>query len=83
VAGVAIVALSDLITPGWLVDVTATVAFAGGAATAVLGYVQWQRIERAMRLGEPLPPGVGAVVVIATILAIAIIGAIALIGVGA
>jgi putative membrane protein len=82
VAGVAVVALSDLITPAWLVDITATLAFTGGAATALLGYVQWQRIERAMRLDQPLPSGVGAVVVIATILAIAIIGAVALIGIG-
>jgi putative membrane protein len=81
VAGVAIVALSELVTPAWLVDVTATLAFLGGGAVAVLGYVQWQRVERAMRRQEPLPSGVGAVVVLATILAMAVIGATALIGV--
>ena len=78
VAGVAIVALSDLITPDWLAEVTATFAFAGGALTALLGYVQWQRIERALRREEPLPSGIGAMVVIATILAIAIVGVVAL-----
>jgi putative membrane protein len=81
VAGVAVVALSDLITPPWLVDVIASLAFVGGGATAILGYVQWRRIERAMRLHEPLPAGVGAVVVIATIIGIALIGAVALINV--
>jgi len=81
VAGVAVVALSELITPEWLVEVTAGVAFLGGAVTATLGYLQWQRVERALRRREPLPAGVGAVVVLATILAIALIGAIALIDV--
>jgi hypothetical protein len=36
-----------------------------------------------MRLAEPMPAGVGAVVVLAAIVAIAIVGAIALLGVGA
>jgi putative membrane protein len=81
VAGVAIVALSDLITPPWLADVTAVTAFLGGGITALLGYVQWQRVERSLRLRQPLPAGIGAVVVLATIVALAVIGAIALIGV--
>ena len=81
VAGVAVVALSELITPEWLVEVTAGAAFLGGAVTASLGYLQWQRVERALRRREPLPAGVGAVVVLATILGIALIGAIALIDV--
>lgn len=79
VAGVAAVALSDLITPAWLVEVIAVVAFVGGGTTAVLGYVQWARTERAMRLGEPMPAGAGALVVIATILGIALISAFALV----
>jgi putative membrane protein len=78
VAGVAIVALADLITPDWLADVSAALAFGGGALTALLGYVQWQRIERALRRAEPLPAGAGAMVVIATILAIAVVGLVAL-----
>jgi putative membrane protein len=81
VAGVAIVALSDLITPPWLADVTAVTAFLGGGVTALLGYVQWRRVERALRLREPLPAGIGAVVVLATIVALAVIGAVALVGV--
>jgi putative membrane protein len=80
-AGIAVVALSDLVQPAWLVDVIASLAFAGGGATAILGYVQWQRVERAMRLGDPLPTGVGTLVVLATVLALAVIGAIALVDV--
>ena len=82
VAGTGIVGLSELISPDWLVDLVAVIAFAGGGATAVLGYAQWQRVERAIRRGEPLPGGVGTVVVLATILAIALIGASAQLGVG-
>jgi putative membrane protein len=82
VAGVAIVALADLISPAWLVDVTASLAFVGGGLTAALGYVQWQRVERALRCQQPLPAGVGAVVVLATIIGLALIGALALVGVG-
>lgn len=79
VAGVAAVALSDFITPAWLVEIIAVVAFVGGGATAILGYVQWVRTERAMRLGQPMPAGAGALVVIATILGIALISAFALV----
>jgi putative membrane protein len=82
VAGVAIVALAELISPAWLVDVTASLAFVGGGLTAALGYVQWQRVERALRCHEPLPAGIGAVVVLATIIGLALIGAVALVGVG-
>lgn len=81
VAGVAVVALSDLIDPPWLSDLTAVTAFLGGGVTALLGYVQWQRVERALRLREPLPAGVGTVVILATIVALAIIGAVALVGI--
>jgi uncharacterized membrane protein YidH (DUF202 family) len=79
VAGVAVVALSDLISPAWLVEVIAVVAFVGGGTTAILGYVQWGRVERAMRLGAPMPAGAGGLVVIATILGIALISAFALV----
>lgn len=79
VAGVAVVALSDLVSPAWLVEVVAVVAFVGGGTTAILGYVQWGRVERAMRLGAPMPAGAGGLVVIATILGIALISAFALV----
>ncbi|MFP4310506.1 MAG: YidH family protein [Nitriliruptoraceae bacterium] len=81
VAGVAVVALSDLVTPPWLADLTAVTAFLGGGVTALLGYVQWQRVERALRQREPLPAGLGTAVILATIVALAVIGAVALVGV--
>jgi uncharacterized membrane protein YidH (DUF202 family) len=65
--------------PPWLVEVVAVVAFLGGGTTAILGYRQWSRVERAMRLGEPMPAGAGGLVVITTILAIALISAFALV----
>jgi putative membrane protein len=79
VAGVAVVALSEYISPPWLVEVVSVVAFLGGGTTAILGYRQWGRVERAMRLGEPMPAGAGGLVVITTILAIALISAFALV----
>jgi putative membrane protein len=79
VAGVAVVALSEFISPPWLVELIAVVAFLGGGTTAILGYVQWVRVERAMRLGEPMPAGAGGLVVIATILGIALISVVALV----
>jgi len=81
-AGVAVVGLSELITPAWLVEVLAILAFVGGGTTALAGYVQWQRVERAMRRNEPLPSGVGTVVVLATVIAIALIGGTALLDLG-
>jgi putative membrane protein len=79
VAGVAVVALSEFVSPPWLVEVIAVVAFVGGGTTAILGYVQWARVERAMRLGEPMPAGAGGLIVITTILGIALISAFALV----
>jgi putative membrane protein len=79
VAGVAVVALSEFIAPPWLVEVIAVIAFLGGGTTAILGYVQWGRVERAMRLGEPMPAGAGGLIVITTILGIALISSFALV----
>lgn len=78
VAGVAIVALADLVEQVWLAQVTAAVAFVGGGAAAVLGYRHWQRVERALRLSQPLPATSGSLLVLVTILVIAVVGAIGL-----
>jgi putative membrane protein len=37
-------------------DALAIAAIVLAIAVATLGYLRWQRVERAMRLGEPLPP---------------------------
>lgn len=78
VAGVATVALADLLEPAWLVDAIASVAFVGGAATVLLGYGQWWRTERALRCGRPLPSSGVTLVVLIVILALALVGASAL-----
>ncbi|WP_130648458.1 YidH family protein [Egicoccus halophilus] len=82
VAGIAVIALAELVEPLWLVDVVAGVAFLSGGTTAVLGWRQWSRAERAMRLGEPLPSGLGAVVVLAGVLLLALLGVLALLVTG-
>jgi putative membrane protein len=47
------------------------------AATMVLAYARWRRVERAMRLGEPLPPfRLGLVVTVAIVVVIVLLGAI-------
>lgn len=81
-AGVGFVALSELADLGWLVDLVAFVSFVGGGATAALGYLHWQRVERAMRQRRPLPAPVAIVVVLAAGLAMVLLGGMALIGIG-
>lgn len=78
VTGLAVVGLSAHLAPAWMIEVVATLLFAGGGATAVYGYRSWQRTERAMRLGRPLPASSGSLGVLAVILAVAVIGAVAL-----
>ncbi|MFA9432653.1 YidH family protein [Egicoccus sp. AB-alg2] len=82
VAGIAVIALARFVQPLWLVDVVAAVAFAAGAATALLGWQQWARAERAMRRGEPLPTSLAAVAVLAAVLLLALLGVVALLVVG-
>jgi putative membrane protein len=82
VAGVAVVALAELLRPAWLVDAIAGIAFAGGAGTAVLGYRQWWRTERAMRQREPLPSSGVTLLVLLVVLGLAVVGASAMVQVG-
>lgn len=73
IALTSVAAVADL--PKFL-DVVALLACVFGAVTAVQALFSWQRIERAMRLGEPLPAPtalrwlVGAVVLAGLILAV-------------
>lgn len=67
-AGVAVVALSELVRPAWVVDAFAIVSFVGGGATALFGYLHWRRVEVAMREEGPLPAPVTLIAVLATIL---------------
>src|SRR6478736_3708789 len=71
IALTSVAAVADL--PGFL-DVIAVVACLFGGLTALNALVSWQRAERAMRLGEPLPAPaalrwlVGGVVLAAAVL---------------
>ena len=47
-----------------------------GAVLAVASYRRWDRNERAMRLGQPLPPSRLSLVVAAGVAAVAVIAAI-------
>lgn len=79
VAGVAIVAFADAFRETAWFEVTAGIAFAGGAVAALLGYLRWQQVERALRLDEPMPSAVASTVVLAAILGIAVVSGYALI----
>ena len=57
-------------------------AFVAGATTALVGWRQWARAERAMRRGQPLPAPIGGVVVLAAVLLLALFGAVALLVAG-
>src|SRR3954466_2653843 len=49
-------AVAQFLRQGWLRDVLAVALLLLGAAVAVRAVDHWARSERAMRLGEPLPP---------------------------
>ena len=59
-----------------LISIVAMVACLGGAALAVSALFSWRRVERALRLDQPLPPPlalpwlVGGVAVVAVVLAV-------------
>ncbi|MFP4635380.1 MAG: YidH family protein [Nitriliruptoraceae bacterium] len=78
VAGIAIIALEELLDTTLLIKASAAVCFLGGAATALIGYRQWYRAERALRRNEPLPAASVTVFVLLVIVALAAIGAIGL-----
>jgi putative membrane protein len=44
------------IKPTWLHAAVAILPIALGLAAAVLGFVRWQRVDEAVRLGVQLPP---------------------------
>ena len=59
-----------------LISIVAMVACLGGAALAVSALFSWRRVERALRLDQPLPPPlalpllVGGVAMVAVVLAV-------------
>ncbi|MEP6560391.1 MAG: DUF202 domain-containing protein [Nakamurella sp.] len=74
--GIALTSVAAIANLPKFMDVVALLACLFGGLTAVNALFSWQRIERAMRLGEPLPAPtalrwlVGAVVLAGLILAV-------------
>lgn len=54
--GVALTTLASFTQGDRLLDVLAAIACIAGGVLAVSAIVQWRKSERALRLGEPLPP---------------------------
>lgn len=54
--GVAMTTLASFTNEDRLLDVLATLACVAGGVLAISAIVQWRKSERALRLGEPLPP---------------------------
>lgn len=54
--GVALTTLASFTEGDRLLDVLAAIACIAGGVLAVSAIVQWRKSERALRLGEPLPP---------------------------
>ncbi|TAJ49124.1 MAG: DUF202 domain-containing protein [Herbiconiux sp.] len=73
--GVALTTLAALADLPWVLDLIALIACLSGGALAASALFSWRRVERALRLGRPLPPPaalpwlVGGVVVLALVLA--------------
>ncbi len=74
--GIALISLADVdALPRWA-TVLGLVAALGGAGVALRAARSWAHIERALRLGQPLPPPNGLFVVAAAvvIVAVAVVG---------
>lgn len=54
--GVALTTLAGLTGGGRLLELLATVSCVAGGILAVSAIRQWRKAERALRLGQPLPP---------------------------
>jgi len=79
--GIALISFSDAgALPLWALAL-GLAAVLGGAVVAIRGARSWARIERALRLGEPLPAPSGLFVVAATVVvAAAVMAGIAVAG---
>jgi len=77
--GIALTSFASFADLSVLLDVVSAVACVGGGCLAVYALVSWRRNERAMRLGQPLPPPSALPVVVVGIVAFAaLVGAYAI-----
>lgn len=79
VAGVAVVALGDIVAHAWFADVVAIVSFGSGVVLAVTALYHWSQVERALRESRPLPSSVAIPIVFATVVGLAVLGVVALV----
>lgn len=71
--GIALISFADAgALPQWALALGLAAAL-GGAVVAIRGARSWARIERALRLGEPLPPPSGLFVVAAAVVVAAVV----------
>jgi putative membrane protein len=73
-AGIALDALRDLIDQEWMVNLVAIVAFTAGLTVGFVAFARWYQVERAMRLGRPLPAPLGIAIVVLALLILGVIG---------
>jgi putative membrane protein len=67
-AGIGAVAIGELVGEEPLVRLVSVLACVVGALSAVTAYVRWGRVERALRLRQPLPsPVLGPLLVLAVV----------------
>jgi putative membrane protein len=71
--GVAVTSLATLADLPAFLDVVAVVICLIGAAVAVASWVSWQRTERAIRAGQPLPPPIVLRVLVVSVAVLALV----------
>lgn len=78
VAGLAAAVAADVVDDPTVLTVVSLVSVTLAAFVAVSSYLRWGRMERAMRLGLPLPAPTSAVVVVGGVLVLAAVALFAL-----
>ncbi len=71
--GIALRAFADQFPRAWIPLTAAAAATILGGVVAFLGYRHWQRIQLAMRLGEPLPRQLAAPILTAGVVLLALV----------
>jgi putative membrane protein len=76
--GIALEAARDLVDEDWLVNLVGLAAFVAGLLIGVVAFARWYQVERAMRLGQPLPAPLGMWIVVLALLVLGVVGLVGL-----
>jgi len=76
--GIALEAARDLIDEDWMVNLVGLVAFTAGLLVGIVAFVRWYQVERAMRLGRPLPAPMGISIIVLSLFVLAVVGLVGL-----